>query len=97
LTEPLLTLKVKPYSKTTLTDIITISNLELEMQHIHSIARYRRNRNKIMVYLIVANNNRPGKINLSILLALLLAKIYNERIHSKGFMCIFSLLIMIVM
>jgi hypothetical protein len=88
--ELLLTLEVKLCLKTILTSInITKFSLELEMPHMHSIARYRRS-NKIMIYFIIANDNRQRKINLSILLALLLAKIYNERMHSDGFMYIFS-------
>jgi hypothetical protein len=67
----------------------TISSLEFEMSSMHSIHRYR-NSNTIMTYFGVANDNRQRKINLSILIALLLAKIYNELMHNNGFIHIFS-------
>src|SRR5919109_4604156 len=86
----LMTLEVKLCLKATLTNInITKFSLELDIPHMHSTARYRRS-NKIVIYFIIANDNRQRKIDLSILLALLLAKIYNERMHSGGFMHIFS-------
>jgi hypothetical protein len=88
--ELLLTLEVKLCLKPTLTNInITKFSLELEIPHMDSIATYRSS-NKIIIYFIVANDNQQRKIDLSILLALLLAKIYNERMHSGSFMHIFS-------
>jgi hypothetical protein len=85
-----LTLEVKICLKTVLTNFTTTTfGLELHMPRMHSIARYRSN-NKIMIYFIVANDNGERKINLSIPLVLLLAKIHNERTHSVDFMHIFS-------
>ena len=53
----------------------------------HSIAR---NSNELTSYFKVANDKLERKINLSILLVLLLAEIYNERIYSDDFLHIFS-------
>jgi hypothetical protein len=94
LAELLFILEVKLCSKTILTHIARTFSLELEMEHIHSIAKYRSN-NTVMIYFIVANDNRQRQINLSILLALLLAMIImKDRIAMIS--CIFSI-IMIVM
>jgi hypothetical protein len=59
------------------------------MPGIHSIRRYI-NSHTIITYFRVSNDNRQRKINLSVLPALLLAKIYNQLMHNNGFMHIFS-------
>jgi hypothetical protein len=86
LAELLLKLKVNPCSTATLMHITSTFSLELEMQSMRPISRYRKTRNKIKNYLILADNNRQRKINISALLALMFAKIYNECAHSEGFM-----------
>jgi hypothetical protein len=91
-----LLLGVKLCSKATLTNISsTIFSLEFEMSRMRSIAGYRSSK-KIMIYFIVTNDNRQRKINLSILLALLLAKTYSELMHSDDFMHIFSLIVIVI-
>jgi hypothetical protein len=96
LPELLLTLKLKLCSIATLIAIISKFRLEPEMQHMYSVARYRRSVNEITLYVILVNNNTEREINLSILLALLLSRIYNKFAHSGGFMHIFSLLTIVM-
>jgi hypothetical protein len=70
------------------------SSLEFEMPSMHSIAGYR-NSNMIMIYSKAPNDNGQGKIHLSILLALLLAKTtMNECIAIVS--CTFSLIIIVI-
>jgi hypothetical protein len=54
-----------------------------------------RNSNKLMIYFVVMNNyNCQINIGLSILVALLLAKICNEIMYGNNFMHVFSLVMM---
>ena len=87
----LLLVGVKLCSKSTLTKniITTAFSFEFQKSRMHSIARYRSS-NKIMIYFIVANDNRQRKINLSVLLIVLLAKTYNELTPSDSFMHILT-------
>lgn len=66
------------------------------MPIMHSILRYRNSNTIIITYFRIATVNRQRKIPLSILPALLLAKIYNELMHNNSFMRIFSLIRMVV-
>jgi hypothetical protein len=50
----------------------------------------KKNSNELTTYFKVAKDEPESKINLPILLALLLAKIYNERIYSDDFTHVFS-------
>ena len=91
----LLLLGVKLYSKAPMTNITTTFSLESAMSRMHSIAEYRSSK-KIMIYFISTIDNRQRKINLSILLALLLAKTHSELMHSDRFMHIFSLIVIVM-
>jgi hypothetical protein len=96
LPELLLTLKLKPCSIATLIAVSSTFRLEPEMQHMRSVARYRRSVNEIVVYVILANNNTERETNPSVLLALLVAMIYTKFAHSGRFMHIFSLLTIVM-
>jgi hypothetical protein len=83
----LLLLGGKLRSKATLTNITTTITFGLDFEKLRtdSIAGYRSS-NKIMNYFMGANDNRQRNINFLLLLVLLLAKTYNELMHSDGFM-----------
>lgn len=88
-----LPLVIKRRSNTTLVATFTIT-FDLDLSHMHSIARYRIS-SKILFYFIMTHHNRQMEINLLILLLLLLAKTYDglmQRIISS----IFSLIVIVM-
>lgn len=60
-----------------------------EVPDMHSLARYRKS-NKEGTYFEIANYSLKGKICRLILLTLLLAKTYNDKMPMTAILCVFA-------
>ena len=64
-------------------------SLKFEIPNMHSLARYIKSY-KEGTYFEIANYSLKGKIYRLILLTLLLAKTYNDKMHIAVILCLFA-------